>query len=114
MPFNVIFDNGLPIKDFIGISEYYLEDIAGEIIISFKISSKNVKEEKLVKDIKEGKSFKIDVFKEDVLSIWLCVEENYYVVIGDIENKYTDFFEKGLVKLNIMMDEDLSAIIEVN
>lgn len=115
MLFDVYFDNGLPVKDFIGIKKYYLDETEDGLMISFKVSSQVEEEKKLIGDIKEQKDFKIHIFDSTaLLSVWLCIADNYYVVIKDIERKYIDYFTKGMVKLNIMVNDDLSVIIEID
>lgn len=114
MDYTILFSNGLPVKDFIGIEEYYLE-IEGEVLsISFDIDEQKELGKKLTKDILENKKYEFHAFEnQDGLSIWLEVNDEYYVAIENIESKFTNFFKSNLIKIYIYIKEDQAIAIQM-
>lgn len=114
MDYTVFFSNGLPVKDFIGIEEYYLEIEDELLVISFVLDEKKELGKKLMKDILENKKYVFHAFDgQDGLSIWLEVNDEYYVAIENIESKFINFFRSNLIKIYIYIKEDQAIAIQM-
>lgn len=114
MDYTILFSNGLPVKNFIGIEEYYLE-IEGELLlISFDINEQKELGKKLIKDILENKKYEFYAFEnQDNLSIWLEINDEYYVAIEGIESKYINFFRSNLIKIFIYFNKEEAISIQM-
>lgn len=114
MDYKILFNNGLPIKDFIGVEEYTVEVESDLLVISFLADKNKDLGKKLIEDILGKKKYEFHIFENyDSLSVWLEIDSEYYVAIEGIENKFIDFFKSNFIKIYIYIDEDRAVPIQM-